>query len=262
MLRHLEESKDDRELITRLGQVKLTVAEAALGASVMQAKPVSDALKLREWDIFLAIHGLEDDRRDAASRIWRDLDDVLKSDEHALALAVRLGELRKSAISLLARPARLSSEPTGGGSGTTGAGTVPPERSQPVVFRPGPVVAWVGSDLGEVEAFYGGDHSRVERNRRLVLELKSLYGRSQVEADDLPSWMNAEATTNLLEVHLVRRLVNGGSDERSNMVVLTPTLHALVHLDPGVVIDFQRGILESPKFGLKAKVRVKPNHNG
>ena len=46
------------------------------------------------------------------------------------------------------------------------------------------------------------------------------------------------------------------------MVVLTPTLHALVHLDPGTVIDFNKGVLELPKFSLRAKLNVKLNHNG
>ena len=113
-----------------------------------------------------------------------------------------------------------------------------------------------------MESFYGGDRTRIDRNRRLVAELKGLYGRSQVEADDLPPWLNEEVTGTLLEVHHIKRLADEGPDDRINMVVLTPTLHALIHLDPGAVIDLARGLLELPKFGLKAKVSLNQNHNG
>ena len=83
LLQHLELAREDRELITRLGQVKLTAAEAALGASIMQSKPVGDALRLGEWEIFLAIRDLPDDRRPAAERVWQDLAETFKSSEHA-----------------------------------------------------------------------------------------------------------------------------------------------------------------------------------
>jgi hypothetical protein len=121
---------------------------------------------------------------------------------------------------------------------------------------------WASSDLGEVESFYGGDRAKIERNRRLVAELKKLYGSSQIETDSLPSWVSAELANEVLEVHQIKRLVDGGADERSNMIVVTPTLHALIHLDSGAVVDLQGGLLQLPRFGLRAKIRVMPNHNG
>jgi hypothetical protein len=259
LLRHLEQAREDRELTTRLGQVKLTVADAALGASIMQAKPVGDALRQGEWEIFLAIRDLTDDRRPAAERVWQDLAETLKSSEHAVALVVKLSELRVTAVRLLARPGRPSPPQSGGGSGT-GGGSQPPVT--PLPPKPASTSIWLGSDLAEVEAHYAGARDKIERNRRLVEDLKALYGRSQVEADDFPAWLGAEVAGSLLEVHHIKRLADGGPDERGNMIVLTPTLHALVHLDPGTVIDLNRGILELPKFGLRAKIIVKPNHNG
>jgi hypothetical protein len=132
----------------------------------------------------------------------------------------------------------------------------------PVSPKPFANLAWVGSDQAEVEAFYAGDPEKLERNRQLVAALKSLYGRSQIEADNLPDWLGTEVADKLLEVHHIRRLADGGPDQRINMIVLTPTLHALVHLDPGASINLQLGVLELPKFGLRAKITVKPNHNG
>lgn len=258
LLRHLDEGREDRELIMRLGDIQLTVTEAALGAGIMQAKPVGEALRQGEWEIFLAIRGLTDDRRPAVERVWQELAETLRSSEHAVSLAVRLGELRKIAVRLLAQPVRTVS-PQPGGLGT-GVGSPPPDAPQTPPRKPAATPSWVGSDLAEVEAYYAGDLDKLERNRRLVGELKTLYGRSQVEGDDLPVWVGAEVAKSLLEVHQIQRLADGGADERSNMIVLTPTLHALVHWDPGAVIDLRRGSLELPLFGLRAKIMVKPNH--
>ena len=174
-----------------------------------------------------------------------------------MALVVRLQTLHQEAINLLTKPVRPAPPVPSGG------GTVP--SNPPVPPTPTPLnsaTAWAGSDLAEVQTFYGGDPKKVERNRQLVGELKTLYGRSQVEADDLPNWVTADVLGSLLEVHHVQALSKNGADERSNMIVLTPTLHALVHLDPGALIDLKKGILQLPKFGLHAKVSTKPNHNG
>jgi hypothetical protein len=258
LLRLLDVTRDDRELITRLGQATLGAAETALGASIMQSRPVSDALRQEEWQIFQAIQGLEDDRQSAADRIWQDLEETIKSNEYAVALAVKVRELRTAAVKLLARPVRPGQQtpplPPPLVRPSTVAASVPPPREA--------VPTWAGSDLAKVEAFYAGDRAKIERNRRLVAELKKLYGRSQVEADTLPAWLTAEVAGELLEVHQIRELADGGADERSNMIVLTPTLHALVHMDPGTVIDLTRAILELPKFGLRAKIKVAGEHNG
>ena len=261
LLRHLEQAREDRELITRLGQVQLGAVEAALGASIIQAKPVGDALRQAEWEIFLAIRDVTDDRQPAAERVWQDLAETLQNCEHAIALVVKLRELRATAVSLLARPIRPTSPPPVDGPGTIGR-PHPPVTPPPVSPRPASTSIWVASDIAEVEAYYANDRERIERNRRLVAALKALYGRSQIEADDFPKWVGTEAARGLLEVHHIKRLIDHGPDERSNMIVLTPTLHALVHCDPGTIIDLQRGILELPTLGLRASIFVNPNHNG
>jgi hypothetical protein len=258
LLHHMDGARDDRELITRLGKATLGAVEAALGASIMQSKPVTDALRHGEWQIFLAIQGLEDDRHAAAEGIWHDLGEAFRTNEHAIALAVRIRELRTAAVSLLARPVRPA--PSKPPVWPAAVPSVTP--SGPVAPPTGTIPVWVGSDLAEIEAFYGGDAAKTERNRQLMADLKQLYRRSQVEADDLPAWLTAEVGERLLEVHLIRRLADGGLDERSNMIVLTPTLHALVHLDPGTVIDLTRRQLELPGFGLRARIQVSPKHNG
>jgi len=261
LLRHLEQAREDRELITRLGQAKLTEAEAGLGASFIQAKSVGETLRQIKPDIYLAIRNLSDDRQTASDQIWHDLGQVLASSEHAVALVPKLGELWSTAVALLARrvPPQPKQPEIEKGPGET---TVPPINPKEPPRTPAPRLTWTGSDEAEVEAYYAGDRAKIERNRQLVTALKSLYGRSQVEADDLPSWLDPKLASTLLEVHHIKRLADKGPDERTNMVVLTPTLHALVHLDPGTIINLQAGSLELPKFNIHAKINVKPNHNG
>ena len=263
LLRHLEEAKEDRDLVTRLGETQLSSSEAALAASIKQAKPVGAALQPASWRIFITVHALTDERRESAERLWQQLDDALSANEHAVALAARLASLQDAALDLLTK----QTTPVPGGGTTVGTGAVAPTtNSGSTNDRPNPslpvTVMWGGSDLAEVHAFYSGDQGKIDRNRRLVQELKALYGQSQVEADGLPAWVSSDAAGLVLEVHHIQPLSKSGSDERSNMIVLTPTLHALVHLDPGTLIDLQKGILELPKFGLRARISVKPNHNG
>ena len=261
LLRHLEQAREDREMISRLGQVKLTVTEASLGASIMQAKSVGDSLKQVEWEIFLAIRNLADERRPAAEKIWQNLEEILKSSEHAIALVTRLRDLWSAAVNLLARPVQAAPAVPIAGSGTAKEATQQP-AAKTISAKSMATLGWPGSDSAEIEAFYGGDQGKIERNHRLVADLKALYGRSQVDGDDLPAWLDSKLTSYLLEVHHIKQLANSGPDERSNMIVLTPTLHALVHLDPGTIINLETGLLELPQFGIKARISVKPNHNG
>jgi len=110
---------------------------------------------------------------------------------------------RRLAVSLLARPVRPVPPQPSAGLGT-GGGTQPPT---PPATRPPNTVGtpvWVGSDQAEVEGFYAGDLEKIERNRQLVAALKSLYGCSQVEADDLPAWLGTDVASHLLEVHHVK----------------------------------------------------------
>lgn len=54
-------------------------------------------------------------------------------------------------------------------------------------------------------------------------------------------------------------LAKGGPDEKSNMIVVSATVHALIHADPSCKIDLRTG--EMILFGAKLKINVKPTHN-
>lgn len=121
---------------------------------------------------------------------------------------------------------------------------------------------WSGSDEAEVLLKYGDDRVALERNRKRVRDLKSLYRASQVEGDKLPDWVPESLVDVLLEVHHIEPLGEGGEDERSNMIVLTPTLHALMHACEDARIDLKTGALSIPSKGIERKITVKSDHNG
>ena len=107
---------------------------------------------------------------------------------------------------------------------------------------------------------YANQPERIDRNRRLVAELKLIYGRSQVTGDQLPPGLPQAQVVEVLEVHHIRPLSKDGADERSNMIVVTASLHALIHADANCHIDLgQRTMV---LFGVRLSLDVKPNHNG
>ena len=113
---------------------------------------------------------------------------------------------------------------------------------------------WEGSDEAEARAIYANDPDKLARNRRLVGELKALYRKSQVVGDVWPAGIPVDRLADVLKVHHIVPLAKGGPDERCNMVVLSPTLHALVHADPTCVIDLQKRTLRI--FGCDLQLEV------
>jgi len=69
-----------------------------------------------------------------------------------------------------------------------------------------------------------------------------------------------EKVREALEVHHIQPLSKGGSDERSNMIVVSPTLHTLIHADENCVIDL--AAREMTLFGVRVSLQVDAAHNG
>lgn len=89
---------------------------------------------------------------------------------------------------------------------------------------------------------------------KTVAELIALYGRSQVEGDDLPDWV--EPANDVLEVHFLRN----DAEDWASMIVVSPTMKALIGLDRGAKIDLAEKKLELPRFGQTIKLTVHPKH--
>jgi hypothetical protein len=87
---------------------------------------------------------------------------------------------------------------------------------------------------------------------KTVAELIALYGRSQVQGDDLPDWV--EATNDVLKVHLF----GNDAEDWASMIVVSPTMKALIDLDPGAKVDLAEKKLELPRFGQTITLTVNP----
>ncbi len=149
-------------LIGKLADFNLQAKEAALAASLANASTLDQALELADWEIFVGIKALTDDRKDAAQLVWQDLGEAFDSDEYAVALVPKLSELRKRAVDLLTK-------------------LKPPEPDPaPDIITPPPPPP---------------------KPTRTQVALKKLYTKSQVKADELPDWLDAAAKQELLEVH-------------------------------------------------------------
>jgi hypothetical protein len=227
LARQLEDARSEVDAIKRLAGAQLKAKPAVLGASLKSAGTVEQALLRCDWKVFNSIRGLSDDRKAEAERIWQDLEACFASDELAVALAPKFASLRDEAIDVLARTPPPPPRPLP---------PLPPIDQQPPLPPPPATPP--------------------------ALALKRLYKRSQVEGDALPDWLPEDAAIDLLRVHYLKPGLKEGGHGRENMMVVTPTLQALIQSDPGAVIDLDKGEMFLPKYGRKLKITVSPQHNG
>jgi len=248
----------------------------AIGTTLKSAPQVTDALSQTKWEILEGIRHLSDERQTAAAGILHQLTAALTRDQLQENLAAALRRLESDATRLLLPPIR---RPAEDGRGSAGGAAAPggsssgfgPPASQALSPASGPRPAvpgapassplplkWSPNDEAEIVAFYGGDAAALDRNRRLVESLKTLYGRSQASGDLGPSGIGDDFLARVLEVHQIVPLSQGGADAWSNMVVLSPTLHALLHSDPQATLDLaaRRMVV----FGVALTLEVHPKH--
>lgn len=237
----------------------------AISTSIKGTESVLHVLPIDRKTLDLAL-GLDSPLKEEAEKLDAELLAALGFNEYVAALAPVVERINIKALAILQRQIQGSK-----GSGTpapapTGKGADEIPVVVPNVPGGGAPAAtkgnWAGSDEDEVRRKYGNDTAALERNRKMVRELKSLYRTSQVEGDDLPDWVPDSLVELLLEVHHIDPLGTGGEDERSNMIVLTPTLHALMHACADAKLDLKAGLLSIPSMGIERKITVKADHNG
>lgn len=208
-------------LIGKLAVFILDAKLAALAVTLSNAAKLDQVLEVTDWELFDGIKGLNDERKDAATRIWEELSDALGCDEYAVALAPKLAELRQSAVKLLTKV------------------VVPPPvqpPTQPPVDLPPPAVP--------------------QPPAKTVTKLKELYRDSQVKGDDLPDWLKGEEKLSLLRVHQF----GNDTDDWKSSIVVGPLYDALIQADGGARIDLARKMLILPKFGRELPLQVNPEH--
>ena len=240
--------------------------DEAISTSIKGTESVLHVLPIDRKTLDLALD-LDSPLKEEAEVLENELLSALRFNEYVAALAPVVERVNSKALALLHRQiqgTKGAGKPTPPAEDTGGAGGVAvvippaPAAARGVVSRSG----WSGSDEAEVLLKYGDDRAALERNRKMVRELKSLYQTSQVEGDKLPDWVPDSLVDVLLEVHHIEPLGKGGGDERSNMIVLTPTLHALMHACEDARIDLKTGVLSIPSKGIERKITVKSDHNG
>jgi hypothetical protein len=187
--------------------------------ALSSSSKLDQALDVTDWEIFDGIRALTDDRKQTAEQIWTDLQEAFNSDEYAVALLPKLSELRQKAVRLLTKVV----PPT------------PPPPTPPQLPEPPP---------------------QPEPPARTVAKLKALYGGSQVQGDELPAWLSAEARLDVLRVHCF------GKDptDWKSLVVVTPLFETLIRLDEGAKINLSDKTLSLPGFGKELPLQVKPEH--
>jgi hypothetical protein len=239
--------------------------DEAISTSIKGTESVLHVLPIDRKTLDLVL-GLDSPLKEEAQKLETELLSALQFNEYVAALAPVVDRVNAKALAILQRQIQSSKDvgtpaPAPSGKGPDEVPVIIPNTPSggvPVMTKG----SWAGSDEDEVRRKYGNDTVALARNRKLVRELKSLYQASQVEGDKLPEWVPDSLVDLLLEVHQIDPLGEGGEDERSNMIVLTPTLHALMHACEDARIDLKSGVLSIPSQGIERKIAVKADHNG
>lgn len=261
-------SAPERDRVSALAKAPLAGTEIAIGTTIKQAREVGRFLREAQWVLVESVGKLSDQRQAAGTALVERARVILRHDEFAQALGPALRKVQDDAVRLLADVPPAPVQPT---TAQTLVSAINERPVQPLNASSGSSAgsgtrtasggsAWAGSDDAEVSAFYAGQPEKLERNRRLVRELKAIYRASQITGDTLPGGLPADRLVDVLEVHHIVALGKGGEDSRTNMIVVSPTLHALIHADSDCAIDLhaRRIVL----FGANLALNVAPNHNG
>jgi hypothetical protein len=255
----LSQSTGDGFLLAMIG-AEIFSSDQAMGTSFKKAADIVESLSRANWELLEAILRLTDNRKMAADAIWISVRDAFQRDELAVAIGPALADAQSRAVKLLADVPK--AVPISTPAGVTQVASEPPGpvKGAPITATYQKKYSHFESDEAEIADFYKEDAQAFERNRQLVEQLKKLYGASQVAGDSVPNGLPVERVREALEVHHIRPLSKGGADVRSNMIVVSPTLHTLIHLDEKCTIDL--AARQMILFGVKITLKVDVGHNG
>ena len=92
------------------------------------------------------------------------------------------------------------------------------------------------------------------------LFIQEQFGHEPLESLDLDFKLAASGGAIVALSRSACRAGKGGADARSNMIVVSPTLHTLIHLDEKCTVDL--AARQMMLFGVKITLRVDAGHNG
>lgn len=217
-------SATERQVIDAFATAPMESALTVVGTTLRKAAEVADALERGRWSIIEAACNLTDARQEAGRVLVQRLRELLIKDEQLIGLVNGLKRIEDDAARLLADVKK--PKPT-----TAPGPTASPDKTKPEADTAAAMRA-----------------------------LKQLYTQSQVVGDDVPDDIPPERLREVLQVQVIGADTGGSPAGRSKMVVVSPTLHALIALDPACTLDIPGKRLRL--FGIDLGLEVHPDHNG
>jgi hypothetical protein len=163
------------DVVSSLATATLNTSEAAVSRTLGQAQACADTLTSGNWPLFDVVRELGDHRREAAAGIMTRLGEVLSADEHVIPLKVRLAELERDAMRLLAAAPPAPPPPAPAPPPVTPRNTTPPPAMPPASGFNGPEVVEEKQALhltgAAAEAALDGLKARLASERDLELTL-------------------------------------------------------------------------------------------
>jgi hypothetical protein len=228
----------ERQVIEAFANAPLQAKPLVVGTTLRKAADVAGALRQARWTLIEAAASLADERRAAGQTLAQRVRDVLAQDEQLVGLVAVLRQIEDDAARLLAdapKPPGPSSPPR----------PSPPQGPQGCHDRPPPEQPPTAVPTGEPD---------------VGAALKRLYGRSQVVGDSLPPGLPPDRVREVLEVHVIRPPAVGARLLPSDLIVVSPTLRALIAMDPACEVDLAGKRLRL--FGVDLRLDVDPRHHG
>lgn len=93
-----------------LASVDVQTSETAMGKSLKSAAELVECIAATSWSVFENIAELSDEYKAAATAIREKVNQALRGDEHAIALASALKDAQERAVGLLAEVARVKTK--------------------------------------------------------------------------------------------------------------------------------------------------------
>lgn len=202
------------DLVTALATFTSDQPDKAISTSIEGTESVLHVLPIDRQTLDTAL-SLDSPLKEEAEKLEADLINGLKRNEYVAALAEVVKDVNHRAWQLVKRKLEVIPPPVS-----------PPNPDDVSVA----VVPPVSPEVSQPDA----------------TALKRRYRKSQVQGDALPEWMSDSLAERVLEVIPVA----GGS----KMIVITPTLRAILNACEDAEIDLEAGTLKIPSQGVSLNI--------
>jgi hypothetical protein len=210
-----------------------------VGTTLRKASNAATALHETRWTFLESAANLAAPHRVAGQSLAQRWREALIRDEHLVGLAAALHQIEDDAARLLADVAK----PTVAATART----------------PAPAPMQVAQRCNDRYTAKHHAPATPPEEPDLAAGLKRLYGRSQIVGDSVPAGLPSERVIEVLEVQVIRPLAPGAQLQRSDMIVVSPTLQALMAMDPDCQVDLASKRMRL--FGVELQLEVNPHHH-